>query len=249
MSLVRTQTRGRVSSALPGSNAEKTTRRLNPVCDVIEITDSGSDDDKCSVIELTDSSDNEDAPTKKDVLKVGPRKQPAPTAYTKKHFHKVRPRKQSAATVPIKKQFHKVRPRKRSALTSTDEARLNPPKGDQLIGPQAEGKTVSAMLAQVLELAPDVQPRLARDLILRHFTVGQNQVLEAVIQSLFEPTSGRRVEKRNSTEQGQLEGGGHKRPRLGEVDYSRVDRNQKGGPDYQGLCMVRAIHLRLWCVC
>ncbi|KAJ3874538.1 hypothetical protein F5051DRAFT_335588, partial [Lentinula edodes] len=94
-----------------------------------------------------------------------------------------------------------------------------------------------AMLAQVLELVPDVQPRLARDLILRHFTAGQNQVLEAVIQSLFEPTSGQKVQKRRPTEKDLLEGDQHKKPRLTELDYSRIDRNKKGGAVYRGLCL------------
>lgn len=248
MSSLPTQTRVRAGSTLPTSAAEKTTRRLNSVCDIIEITDSSDDDDKCSVIEITDSSDDEEVPTKKHFHKVKPQKQSAPTLLGKKDFHKVRPQKQSAPTVIRKKTFHIVRRRKQSTPTPKDEVRLNPPKAGQLIRPQAEGKTLSAILAQVLELVPDVRPQFAKDLIRLHSTSGQNQVVEAVIHSLFETTSGRRVEKRKSTGQGRLEGGEHKKPRLSEVDYSRVDRNQKSGADYQGLCMVSAIRLLLWCV-
>ncbi|KAJ4466775.1 hypothetical protein C8R41DRAFT_871518, partial [Lentinula lateritia] len=199
--------RVRAGSTLPTSAAEKTTRRLNSVCDIIEITDSSDDDDKCSVIEITDSSDDEEVPTKKHFHKVKPQKQSAPTLLGKKDFHK--------------KTFHIVRRRKQSTPTPKDEVRLNPPKAGQLIRPQAEGKTLSAILAQVLELVPDVRPQFAKDLIRLHSTSGQNQVVEAVIHSLFETTSGRRVEKRKSTGQGRLEGGEHKKPRLSEVDYSR----------------------------
>ncbi|KAJ3829988.1 hypothetical protein F5880DRAFT_1607038 [Lentinula raphanica] len=109
----------------------------------------------------------------------------------------------------------------------------------QFLEDHAENDTQSSMLAQVLELVPDVQPAYAEELIAQHSVTRPGEVLEAVINALFEDPSYPKLDKkgkRKATEQPYDEGH-HKKQRLDDLtlDYSRTDREYKGSVHYTDL--------------
>ncbi|KAJ3781897.1 hypothetical protein GGU11DRAFT_221731 [Lentinula aff. detonsa] len=103
--------------------------------------------------------------------------------------------------------------------------------------PQAEEDTQSSMLAQVLELVPDVQPEYAEELIARHLATRQGEVLEAVVHALFENPTYPKIDKKGKRKAAEPphDEDQHKRSRLDQPNYDQVDRVYGGGVDYPDL--------------
>ncbi|KAJ3908568.1 hypothetical protein F5879DRAFT_316503 [Lentinula edodes] len=250
MSLLPNRPRARSSSARPQSTTSK------------EKTKSNLASTPPDVIELTDSSDEDCVTTKKssrDVTRSGhtlPRTQSTPkplgaSASAENIPSSSAQRESKTKMFPhfLPSDEENVPPSRNSNLPSiiedfvvVDLVPLKHLEGDhveknQLMEMQAEKNAQLSMLSQVLELVPDVQPEYAEELILQHSTTRQGEVLEAVIHALFENPAYPKIDKkgkRKSTEQHHDEGG-HKKPRLDEPDYSRLDREYKGGVHYSDL--------------
>ncbi|KAJ3717653.1 hypothetical protein DFJ43DRAFT_789592 [Lentinula guzmanii] len=103
--------------------------------------------------------------------------------------------------------------------------------------PQAEEDTQSSMLAQVLELVPDVQLDYAEELIARHLATRQGEVLEAVVHALFENPTYPKIDKKGKRKAAEPphDEDQHKRSRLDQPNYDQVDREYGGGVDYPDL--------------
>ncbi|KAJ3937045.1 MAG: hypothetical protein NXY57DRAFT_982937 [Lentinula lateritia] len=250
MSLLPVRPRARSSSARPQSTTFKGKTKSNLASippDVTELTDSSDED--CVVAK--ESS--------RDVTRSGhtlPRKQSTPkplgASASAENIPPSSARRESKTNMfpPfLPSDEENVPPSRNSNLPSiiedfvvVDLVPLKHPEGDhveenQLMELQAEKNAQLSMLSQVLELVPDVQPEYAEELILQHSTTRQGEVLEAVIHALFENSAYPKIDKkgkRKSTEQHHDEGG-HKKPRFDEPDYSRLDREYKGGVHYSDL--------------
>lgn len=104
--------------------------------------------------------------------------------------------------------------------------------------PEPEQDIASKMLAQVLEVVPDVQPEHAAELISQHSTAHPDEVVQAVIHTLFETPSYPKVDRKGKRKATDQDEGEHKRPRLDEPDYAQLNRPFKGGVHYSDLSMV-----------
>lgn len=102
---------------------------------------------------------------------------------------------------------------------------------------ETEQDTPSKMLAQVLEVVPDVQPDHAVELLSQQPNASPDEVVQAVIHALFEAPYPK-VDRKGKRKAVDENAGQHKRARLDESDYAKLDRPYTGGVYYSDLSMV-----------
>ncbi|KAF5391466.1 hypothetical protein D9757_002039 [Collybiopsis confluens] len=100
--------------------------------------------------------------------------------------------------------------------------------------PESSLSTPPTLLAQVMELVPDVQPDYATELIVQQSAARPGEVVEAVIHALFGAPYPK-VDKKGKRKSVSEDEGQRKRPRVESPDYSTVDREHRGGPHYEDL--------------
>ncbi|KAJ4488145.1 hypothetical protein J3R30DRAFT_3433416 [Lentinula aciculospora] len=252
MTLLSVRPRGpRSGPSRPLSTKRRPTNNsLSISSDVIELTDSESDEERLVTKELSRHTaksgqflSRKQSTTKPLGASVSAENIPSSSAQ--------RESKTDFLPLFLSSDEENVPPSRKSSLPPinedlpvVDEMQLKHPEPDhvqhakQPIKSQAtEQDTQSAMLAQVLELVPDVQPEYAEELIAQHSATRPGEVLEAVINALFQnptyPKIGRKG-KRKSTDERHDEGR-NKRHRLDEPGYSHLDRVYKGGVHYPDL--------------
>lgn len=117
----------------------------------------------------------------------------------------------------------------------TVEDSFQPEPEPQLM--EIEQDIPSKMLAQVLEVVPDVRPDHAVELLSQQPNASPDEVVQAVIHALFEAPYPKvdRKGKRKAVDENE---GQHKRARLDESDYAKLDRPYTGGVYYSDLSMV-----------
>ena len=112
-------------------------------------------------------------------------------------------------------------------------------------GKGADSDPVSACVARVLEIVPDVEPdHLTKLVTSTASTHGRSEVLQHVLHILFEdpkyPKSdpkGKGKRKRADDEDIDKQSGGSKRPKV-DSGYGDLSRVFTGGPDYLDLALV-----------
>ena len=122
-----------------------------------------------------------------------------------------------------------------------------PPVLEQVPGIGADSDPVSACVARVLEIVPDVEPdHLTKLVTSAASTHGRSEVLQHVLHILFEdpkyPKSdpegkGKGKRKRADDEDIDKQSGGSKRPKV-DSGYGDLSRVFTGGPDYPDLALV-----------
>jgi len=120
-----------------------------------------------------------------------------------------------------------------------------PPALEQVSGIGADSDPVSACVARVLEIIPNVEPdHLTKLVTSATSTHGRSEVLQHVLHILFEdpkyPKSdpkGKGKRKRADDEDIDKQSGGSKRPKV-DSGYGDLSRVFTGGPDYLDLALV-----------
>jgi len=115
---------------------------------------------------------------------------------------------------------------------------------EQAYGKELDSDPVSACVARVLEIIPDVEPDHLTQLVIRAVSTHGAGVLEHVLHVLFEDSKypkidakGKGKRKRADDEDKDTQAGGSKRPKV-DFGYGDLSRAFKGGPDYLDLALV-----------
>lgn len=112
---------------------------------------------------------------------------------------------------------------------------------NQVVEPVSQQDPVSSLLAQVLEVVPDVQPNYVTELISQRSTASSVGILEAVLHVLFDVPYPKIEKKGKRKSLDNDEEGQRKRPRLDVIDYAQLKREYKGGVHYSDLSIVSHI--------
>lgn len=119
-----------------------------------------------------------------------------------------------------------------------------PPVLEQPYGTELDSDPVSACVARVLEIVPDVEPDHLTQLVTRAVSTHGSGVLEHVLHVLFEDSKypkidakGKGKRKHADDEDKDAQAGGSKRPKV-DFGYGDLSRAFKGGPDYLDLALV-----------
>ena len=101
----------------------------------------------------------------------------------------------------------------------------------------------SKHLALILEVVPDVLPRHVGELIERHYPTHNDQVVERVLEVLFDDPSYPKVEKKGETKRKALEIEDllERPPSRVKIDFASVDRLKPAGRNYRKLTLVGAL--------
>lgn len=119
-----------------------------------------------------------------------------------------------------------------------------PPVSEQVHGTVLNSDPVSACMARVLEILPDVEPDHLTHLVTGAVSTHGSGVLEHVLHVLFEDSKYPKIDakgkgKRKYADDGDndAQAGSSKRPKV-DFGYGDLSRAFKGGPDYPDLALV-----------
>lgn len=116
---------------------------------------------------------------------------------------------------------------------------------------EADPDPYSKHLSLVLEVVPDVLPQHALGLIEMHYPTHKDQVVQWVLQSLFDDPSYPKVEmataeqRKGKRKASEMEDGTEEPPPKLKIDFSNVDRPKPTGKNYRKLALVSLPLLRM----
>lgn len=180
------------------------------------------------IIELTDSDDDEPAPPP----------QAGPSRARNPDYHPPPPPLRVPLFLPEILDDEAPMPRVAQVHGNTDNVAATSGRGP------LQDAECDQLVANVLEIIPDVDPTHVALLIRGHFDTHSNNVLEPVLHNLFEnpdypkivKDKGKGKRKRDEEDEQSLEMGSARTK--AKIDYGSKDRPLAGGPYYRDLALV-----------